>query len=188
MNMAGESAESLADSTEELATLPAGGLALGLVESGSFGLSEFPESAFENLLVVSLGNSPKRIEKDVREAGHEPRRVGVVPVSGTEVSYDGPMWTSDRVGPNDLTGISIRLGQGLNYVKPGTGWVVVDNITVLLMYNETDRVYRLLDSMASNVRERNARGFFTLVRGATSDDTYAQLRNLFDREVDFREP
>lgn len=169
--------------TDELTRLSPGEVAIGPLSTGSFRIDQLPDAAFENLLVVSLGTSPTRVEEAVREAGHEPRKVGVVPVSGTELSYDGPMWTSDRVGPNDLTGISIRVGQGLEYVKPGEGWVVFDSLTVLLMYNETDRVYRLLNSLASNVRERNAHGVFTIVRDATSDDTYAKFRNLFDREM-----
>jgi hypothetical protein len=167
----------------ELTGLAAGKIAIAPLTNGSFRVDQLPEAAFENLLVVSLGTGPRRIEEAVREAGHEPKKVGVVPVSGTELSYDGPMWTSDRVGPNDLTGISIRVGQGLEYVKPGEGWVVLDSLTVLLMYNETDRVYRLVNSIASNVRNRNAHRVFTIVRDATSDDSYGQFRNLFDREM-----
>lgn len=168
-----------------LAGLGQGQQALAAVESVGLPIERLPDAAFENLLVVSVGRTPREIESVARRRGHGPQRVGVVPVSGTDTDYDGPMWCAPRVRPNDLTGISMRFSEGLEYVKPGTGWVLFDNITAMLMYGEQDRVFRLVDSLVSATRARNARGVFAIVREATGDDTYAQFRNLFDVEVEF---
>lgn len=169
-----------------LPALGPGEQVLASVPSGEYVLDYLPDEAFENLLVVAAGRSPTAIERTLREAGHEPRRVGVVPVSGTDVDYDGPMWCGDRVSPHDLTGISIQFGKGVRYVKPGEGWVVFDNLTVLLMYAEANRLFQLLNSVVDGVRAREARGVYPIVRDATSQETYQQFRSLFDREISLR--
>jgi hypothetical protein len=163
------------------------GLAPGeqvLVSVPSMGspLSALPPAAFENLLVVSATNPPERVESLVRERGGDPQKVGVVPVTGSPSEYDGPLWTTDPVDPSDLTGISIRLSKAMEYVMRG-GWVVVDNVNVLLMYGSEERVFRLFDSVVSSARAKEACGAYCTVRGAVTDDTYARFRELCDRTV-----
>lgn len=171
---------------DPLATLAPAEQVFASVEPGAFVLGELPPEAFENLLVVTAGRSPSAVERVVRDRGHEPRTVGVVPISGDDVDYDGPMWCADRVSPHDLTGISIRFGEGFRYVKPDEGWVLFDNLTVLLMYAESGRLFQLLNSVVGKVRSREARGVYPIVRDATADETYQQFRSLFDRTVDLR--
>jgi len=156
-----------------------------LVSGPSMGspLATLPDGAFENLLVVSATTSPRKIESLVERRGADPEKVGVVPVTGSPSEYDGPLWTTDPVGPSDLTGISMRLSRALKYVTRA-GWVVFDSLNVLLMYGREDAVYRLLDSVVPVVRERSARGAYFVVRQAVTDETYARFRSLFDAAVD----
>jgi hypothetical protein len=156
-----------------------------LVSGPSMGspLAALPDRAFENLLVVSATTSPRKIESLVERRGRDPTKVGVVPVTGSPSEYDGPLWTTDPVGPSDLTGISMRLSRALEYVTHG-GWVVFDSLNVLLMYGREDAVYRLLDSVVPVVRDRKARGAYFVVRRAVTDDTYERFRGLFDTAVD----
>ncbi|MCT9096819.1 hypothetical protein [Haloarchaeobius sp. HME9146] len=172
----------------EPVAVDAGTQALVLISSLRSPLSLIPESAFENLLVVSTTRSPTKIEQLVRDRGGDPNKVGVVPVSGSPVDYDGPMWTGSVVHPNDLSGIHQQFSTGMNYVKPGEGWVVFDNVNVLLMYAEPSGVYQLVESVATQTRDRRASGAFALVRDAVADSTYDRFRGLFDTELDQREP
>ena len=161
-------------------SLDPGEQALVSVPSMGTPLAYLPDDAFDNLLVVSATASPGKVESVVERRGGDPSAVGVIPVTGSPSEYDGPLWTTDPVDPSDLTGISIRLSTAMNYVLSG-GWVVFDNVNVLLMYGREDQVYRLLDSVADGVRERDARGAYCTVRDAVTDETYDRLAGLFDR-------
>lgn len=46
----------------------------------------------------------------------------------------------------------MRFSDASRYLQPGDGWVIVDNVTVLLMCAPEENVYRLLSSMAANLR------------------------------------
>ncbi|MFC4407388.1 DUF7504 family protein [Haloarchaeobius iranensis] len=166
--------------------LTPGTQALVLTPSLRSPLSTLPPAAFENLLVVSTTRPPVKVEQFVRDRGGDPNKVGVVPVSGSPVDYDGALWTTSVVHPNDLTGIHDRFERALVHVKPGTGWVVFDNVNVLLMYAERSAVGQLVDSVAARTRERAARGVFALVRDAVTDSTYERFGGGMDLEVDYR--
>lgn len=167
-----------------LAEVEAGEQVLVTLDEGKFDYGRLPEAALSNLFVVSVGRSPQQIEREVRRHGGDPGKVGVVPVTGSATSYDGPLWTSNRVGPNDLTGISIEFSRGFNYVTPGTGWVLVDSVNILLMYAGVNRVFRLLDSITSACRQRDARGVYVLNRDAVTAETMNAIRGLFDRVLE----
>ena len=67
-------------------------------------LRSLPDEAFENLLVVTVSDEPADIERTVTELGHDPARIGVVPVSATPVTSAATAWSAPRVSPSDLTG------------------------------------------------------------------------------------
>ncbi|USZ68367.1 hypothetical protein NGM10_01180 [Halorussus salilacus] len=163
-------------------SLSPGEQALVSVPSMGSPLAHLPDEAFENLLVVSAKASPAKVESLVERRGGDPEKVGVIPVTGSQVEYDGPLWTADSVDPSDLTGISIRLSTALRYVMRG-GWVVFDSLNVLLMYGREDRVYRLVDSVVSNVRAKDACGAYCVVREAVTDETYSRFRDRCDVAV-----
>lgn len=144
----------------------------------SFGF--LPDAAFENLLVVSTTALPSRIERAVDECGADPARVGVVPVTGSTVAYDGPLWVAKRTAPSDLTGVSIRLSEALRHVRPGRGWVVFDNVTTLFMYAQTDRVIRFLETVVEAVRERGGRGVYVALPGALAPESRERLEDIVD--------
>ncbi|WP_323190099.1 hypothetical protein [Halostella sp. PRR32] len=170
-----------ADRREQISVDP-GTQCLLSVPSMRSPLERLPADAFENLLVVSVTRSPTKIERTVREMGGEPSKVGVVPVSGSSINYDGPLWVADVVGPTDLTGINLRFSNAMRHVEPGAGWVVFDNVNVLLMYAQSDSVYQFLSAVISQARSRQVRGVYAVVRDAITDETYASVRELFDEE------
>lgn len=168
--------------TTERIRVAAGEQALLSVASMESALSALPDEAFENLLVVSSTASPQQIESLVERRGGDPEKVGVVPVSGSPHRYEGPMWTTDSANPSDLTGISIRLSEAMKYLT-SDGWLVFDNVNVLLMYAREEQVFRLLVSVARNAREVGARGVYCVVRDAITDETFAQFQTLCDRSL-----
>ncbi len=169
---------------EEHLSLAAGTQALVRVPSMRSPLWTLPPAALDNLLVVSATRPPGAVERLVRDRGGDPERVGVVPVSGSPVSYDGPMWTSDAVTPADLSGISEAVGTATRYVKPGEGWIVLDNVNVLLMYASGIGVQGLARSLVARSRRRRARGVYAVVPEALSAGTYRSIESVFDLTVD----
>ena len=145
-------------------------------------LSPLPDGAFDNLLVVSATASPAKIESAVERRGGDPSKVGVVPITGSPSEYEGPLWTTDPVDPSDLTGVSIRLSNAFRYVLSG-GWVVFDTVNVLLMYAQEEQVFRLMDSVVSNVRSKEAQGVYYMIRNAVTDETYARFRGLTESAI-----
>lgn len=169
---------------DRLAALAAGEQVLVSLAGQKFDYGGLPESAFENLLVLSVGRTPKQVERALDGRGVDPQRVGVVPVTGTGVDYDGPLWTANRVSPMDFTGISIEFTRAFEHLEPGRGWVVVDSLSILLMYADVDRVARLLDSIAGACRSQDVRGVYVVDGNAVTGDTRSRLVSLVDRVVE----
>ncbi|CQH59654.1 uncharacterized protein HHUB_3030 [Halobacterium hubeiense] len=169
-----------------LGDLAAGEIALCTHSSGRRVVDALPESAFENLLLVTTDGNLGQLEKRIERRGGDPRRVGVIPVTGAEVDYDGPLWVTERVAPSDLTGVSIQFSKAFEHVEPETGWVVVDGVGVLSMYVAGERLFRLLDTLVGAVRARNARGVLVTAEGVLGEQATTQLRGLADEEVQLR--
>lgn len=166
-----------------LASLAAGEVALCVHSSGTRVVDSLPESAFENALVLTTDGDLERLERAVERRGGDPRRVGVVPITGSDVTYDGPLWTTPRVSPSDLTGVSIQFSEGFDHVRPDEGWVVVDSLGVLAMYVDQQRLFRLVDSIANAARGRDARCVLATAEGVLGERALTQFRGLADREV-----
>jgi hypothetical protein len=173
------------DVPEDTTTLPkeAGRQALLTIPSMSTGLAELPERGCENLLVVSPW-SPGRVESALRDRGVPVGNCGLIPVNGSPVRYDGPLWTTEAVSPADLTGLSMRYCEAMRHVEPGDGWVLIDNVQVLLMYVDAERVVRLLDRLTRQARERDVTGVVAVDRSAVETRTLATLGQLVGTVVE----
>lgn len=176
-------AESPPGSAESRLSIPPGRQVLVEREATGPPLSLLPDEAFENLLVVTTGHRPSEVEATVRERRGDPRTVGVVPITSTLMAYDGPLWTADRVGPGDLTGISVRVSQGFPHLEAGRGWIALDSLSTLLMYAEPGRVFRLIDWLVGNARAEAIRGVYTLQPGVVTDETLRRFRTIADEVV-----
>lgn len=146
-------------------------------------IARLPEAALSNLLVVTVGRDVGTVASAVREAGGDPSNVGVVPVSATPVGVEADVWAAPRVGPSDLTGVSIGIARGMPYVQPTEGWLLFDDLGVLLMHAEEPRVFQLLTALSTKCRSRDVRGVYALSRATVGEGTYARFRELFDVEV-----
>ncbi|WP_115864126.1 DUF7504 family protein [Halorussus litoreus] len=184
---ASESPESRDDVATATATAPdafapAGTQTLVRTEASADPLAVLPERAFDNLLVVTARDHPSKLQRHLERANHDPSRVGVVPVVPAARDYDGDLWTTDPVSPNDLTGLGMRFSDALEHVESGTGWVLVDALGVLLMYADDSRVCRFFQTVTNRVRAREVHGVYCVNGGAVPEGTYEQLRGLCDAE------
>lgn len=136
-----------------------------------------PASAYDGLIVVS-SKAPADVARLVAGAGGDPSRVGHIPISGAEVSYEGPMWTSDPLVPDDLTGLSMRLSRAFESL--GEGWLLVDNLNVFLLYADENRVVRFFDHVTGLAADRGITGVYNVVPDAISAETYDRLRHSVD--------
>lgn len=165
--------------------VPQGEQTLVSVGTMSSVVGDLPEEAFENLLVVSP-SPPSRIERVIQDAGGDPNRCGHVPVTGSPVTYDGPLWTTKPVAPSDLTGISIRYSTAMKHVASGSGWFCLDGLQLLLMYADRDRVSSFVSELAHRTRGREVTGVYGIASDTVDDETYELLRPAFDATVDRR--
>lgn len=169
---------------DSLSDVEPGEQVLVALQGGKLDYGTLPAQAYENLLIVSVGRDPRRVQQAVEAQGANPSRVGVVPVTGSPVDYDGPLWLANRVGPMDLTGISIEFSRGFGHLTEGAGWMLFDSVSILLMYAGTERVFRLLDSIAAVCRGRDIRGVYTVDQNALTPETMNTLRGLIDRTIE----
>lgn len=148
-------------------------------------IRSLPPSAFENLLLVTA-DPPAEVERQIEEMGIEGTSVGIIPITGSPVRYDGDLLTTEGIAPDDLTGLSMRFSTGLDALAPGHGWVLVDSLDVFLLYADEDRVVRFLDHVTAQTRKCDVRGVYSVVSDAIEEQTEARLRRSIDREIDLR--
>ncbi|QGA82789.1 hypothetical protein [Halomicrobium sp. LC1Hm] len=148
-------------------------------------LSLLPRGVTGNVVLVS-STPPATVERRLRERGLAVERVGLVPVTGSEPEYDGPLWTSEPVVPDDLTGLSMRFTSALGALDAGHGWVLFDALDVLAMYAHQDRVCRFFDHVTTAARDRTLRGVYTITGDALDDQLADSFARSVDRVVDAR--
>lgn len=163
---------------------PAGTQTLARTPADAAPLTELPERAYDTLLVVAARDHPSKIEQRLEREGRDPAAVGVVPVVPAAREYDGDLWTTDSVRPDDLTGLGMRFSDALRHVDRESGWVVVDALGVFLMYSDESRVGRFFQTLTNRVRAHGARGVYCVTPDAVPDGTYQRLRSVCDAECE----
>lgn len=144
------------------------------MESPILGL---PTAAFDGLIVVS-SKPPEDVARLVEQAGGNPATVGHIPISGAEYNYDGPMWTSEPLVPDDLTGLSMRLSRAFESMDGG--WLLVENLNVLLLYASAERVVRFFDHLTGLAADHGITGVYSLTKDAVPEEHYDRLRLSVD--------
>jgi hypothetical protein len=147
-------------------------------------LAVLPDRAYDNLLVVAARDHPSKLEARLERRGRAPNTVGVVPVVPAAGEYEGDLWTTDPVAPDDLTGIGMRFSDAVQHVESGTGWVLIDALGVLLMYSEEARVCRFFQTLTNRVRSKQVHGAYCVNPNAIAEETYERLRAMCDAEYE----
>lgn len=178
------SAEPLRDEQTREAFGPPGTQTLVRTPADASPLLELPDRAYDNLLVIAAGDHPNRIEQRLERGGRDPANVGVVPVVPAARGYDGDLWTTDPVRPDDLTGLGMRFSDAIRHVESGSGWVLLDALGVLLMYSEGTRVCRFFQTLTNRVRTHDVRGVYCVTPDAIPHETCERLRSMCDAEYE----
>jgi len=147
--------------------------------------SFLPANTSGNILIVS-SKAPATVEQALRSHGLDPSTAGLIPIAGSEIDYDGPLWTSDPVVPDDLTGLSMRFTSALDALEPGHGWVLFDSLNALAMYAQRDRVCRCFDHLAEKAREHEIRGVYTVGADALDQEALSSFKRSVDQVIDKR--
>lgn len=171
------------ESETQLEALVSGEQVLLRTNRKRFDVGILPDRAFENLLLVSVGRTAQQVESQLREQGRPLDSVGVIPVTPSADDYTGPLWCKENVYPSDLTGISIAFSQAYRYLREGRGWVVFDNLNVLLMYSQPERLYRLVDSFMQQCRGKGLRGVYVVDETSVEASTVDRFRQVADRTL-----
>ncbi|WP_277541418.1 DUF7504 family protein [Haloarcula laminariae] len=164
-------------------SLPRGEQALLSLPSMASPFGFLPDGATRNLVVVS-SEPPTAVADRLESAGVELGAAAQIPISGAETAYDGPMWTCDPLVPDDLTGLSMRLSRAFESL--GSGYLLMENLNVFLMYATDERVIRFLDHLTGLAGDHDITGIYALERSSVDADTYDRLRPRFDTELDRR--
>lgn len=148
-------------------------------------LSVLPSAPTGNVLLVS-STAPAAVERRLRERGIEVGTVGLLPITGSTVDYDGPLWTSEPVVPDDLTGLSMRFTSALDALEAGRGWILCDALDELAMYSRQDRICRCFDHLTTTARDHELKGVYTVAGEALEAETYNNFTASVDRVLDSR--
>lgn len=157
----------------------------------------------ENVLLVTMLQSPdRRLDVLSRRGGDSPAEVAVVgvgdgmrsaaPARGgdrTAPVPDGRLRTAVVSEPSDLTGIGIKIGQGLSAWE-GNGnetRVCFHSVTGLLQYADLRRVFRFLHVLTKRVEAVGGVAHFHMDPTAHDDQTLATVRSLFDTVVEYED-
>lgn len=149
-------------------------------------LAALPRRAYDNLLIISVREHPRRLETRIRRRGRDPANVGVVPVIPGADEYDGVLWTTDPVSPDDLTGIGMRFSDAIAHLETGRGWVLLDALGLLFVYSEDARICRFVQTLANRVRSKAVTGAYCVNPEVISDETYERIWSLCDEEHEIR--
>lgn len=145
-------------------------------------MNHLPADAAQNLIVVSSKPSDE-VADGLAEAGVNLNTVAHVPISGSEMTYDGQMYTCEALVPDDLTGLSMRLSRAFEALE-SDGYLLVENLNVFLMYASESRVVRFVNHMTGMAGGHDITGIYTLLGDTVSEETYEQFRLSVDTEVD----
>lgn len=148
-------------------------------------LSLLPSTVTGNVLIVS-SKSPAEVEQRLRDRGIDLSTVGLIPIAGSEIAYDGPLWTCDPVVPDDLTGLSMRFTRALDALEPGHGWVLFDALNALVMYADRERVCRFFEHVTTKSGDRDIRGIYAAATDALDDEVHNSFSRSVDRVLDGR--
>lgn len=126
-------------------------------------------------LLVTTARGAGRIDSD--------RLEGVDVVDATP--GDAPEGVRSVGSPADVTGISMPVSEFLDGADEPL--VVVDSLSSLLMYNESDTVFRFLSVLTSHVKRAGGLALFTIDEGCHDEQTIRTFAQLFDGRVRVRE-
>lgn len=87
--------------------------------------------------------------------------------------------------PSDLTNLSIELEK--LFKKAEHNFIFLDSLNMLAQYNEKKHIVQFAHSLLSKVRVNNIKGIVVGLHEETDENLVAELSQLCDKVLDFRE-
>lgn len=146
----------------------------------------------DNLIVLSLTESPDRRVDAITAGGERPRNVVAVACDETRGATAGATSQTDSIpscvtvgSPGDLTGIGMHVDRLLSqFAGDGETAVCVHSLTTLLQYGDAKAVFRFGHALTMKVREVGATAHFHLDPATVDDRTLRTVQSLFDRTIE----
>jgi hypothetical protein len=144
------------------------------------------EASEPSILVTTNASAHDAIaEFEARDALAN-RQVGIIDCTAQE-STDTEAATPVRFlgSPGDLTGISLEFAKLVKEFQAKNGRLRVgfSTISTMLMYTDTETVFRFLHVVTSRIQTGDWLGVFTLDPGMHDDQTVNTVRAVFDCEA-----
>ena len=145
-------------------------------------------------LVVTTNDSARSIRADIEDAtGEMSASLRMVDCVSEQRSTGGRL-PKDRVeyvnSPGDMTGVGIGVSEQLRrFAEEGTERtrVVFDSLSTLLLYSDSETVFRFLHVLTGRIDDIDAIGLFTIDPTTHDEQTVGTLKQVFDGAVEIRE-
>lgn len=149
-------------------------------------------SDVDNLIVVSLTESPDRRVDAITTGADRPRNVAAVACDETRGATAAAAPQADSTpscvtvgSPADLTGIGMHVDRLLSqFAGDGETAVCVHSLTTLLQYDDARAVFRFGHALTRKVREVGATAHVHLDPATVDDRTLRTVQSLFDRTIE----
>ncbi|MDY7082253.1 MAG: ATPase domain-containing protein [Halobacteria archaeon] len=173
----------------------------GPVMSGKRGLAlEFLAQGSKNneaSIVISTDKDAESILEEYEETtgDSEPSKfgagIGVIDCygSGKSGENDNPTRRIRHVSsPSDLTGLSIQISELIEEFEDAAGIrIAMVSVSTLLMYLDTETVFKFIHVFVSRIRNADGVAFFVLDSSSVEPTTLSTLKQPFDGVIEVRE-
>jgi len=110
---------------------------------------------------------------------------------GIDMQQKVPLWLSSdggqiRYDVNDLAGLSFNIKEVLKQNSGRRIRIVVDVLSSLLMLNQPETIYKLLDQLLADAKQYDAVILATLEEGMHKPEVLAAMQQLFDGVVELK--
>jgi len=110
---------------------------------------------------------------------------------GIDMQQKVPLWLSSdggqiRYDVNDLAGLSFNIKEVLKQNAGRRIRIVVDVLSSLLMLNQPETIYKLLDQLLADAKQYDAVILATLEEGMHKPEVLAAMQQLFDGVVELK--
>jgi len=95
-------------------------------------------------------------------------------INGREIESDNISYLD---GPSDLIELSLEVGKALDKIGKKNGFVVIDSITTLLIYNKDVVIEKFLHTLSQKIKEQKLQGVYFAAESTNKDvlDTISQF-------------
>jgi len=140
------------------------------------------------ILITTNDDSELAVDAFEKRGAFSPEHVGIIDCTAQDAGQPHRDVLVERLAsPGDLTGISLqvaKLVKRFGETDSGTGFRIgVATVSTMLMYNDTETVFRFLHVFTSRIRSGDWLGVFALEPGMHDQQTVNTVRAIFDCEV-----